>query len=475
VFVDPGENDQYLPAAQAMAGLHEARIRRFDPGNLAVTLQELRESPPRFVVFVLPPGKIDVDLCHEILTKSTQMDEDPFVDFEYGFITGRDGEAASRFVRRIAAAQHRRFGKRAAMFGSWEGAFVPPKTPLSAFRAMGFEGDAYYVKVRDTEATRRKRARESLEHLRGRDALLFFSHGYPDEMGACFRVDDLRKWKVDLSPAILVNCACWNGAPGRWYAPGPKGPVDRGIVAPGASVALQILDSGVSAYIAGVDPWHGPLAMQVFCMIADDGMRLGEATKRMFDRLAIAFLPERVHFAPTLTNKTRFSGEGASNRRHNGAGMIFYGDPAWAPFSGSAKRLMSTKPRYEKDGAATIRIEVKPLVNGVPGQDFMLPMNRLLNYYSVKTADFMKELEMELYRVIPLPDNHGHSPRFEVVSSLCHGKPVETGDPQCLIEKTLHGDYLHIRVPLRVPFSPPAMWARTIATYGMTIELRGEI
>jgi hypothetical protein len=260
VFVHAGEDDQYLPAAQAMAALHDAQIKRFDPSNLDPTLRQLRESPPRFVVFVMPPGKIDVDLCHEILAVSTQVDEDPFVDFEYGFITGRDGEAASRFVRRIAAGQRRRFGKRAAMFGSWEGTLGPPKAPLSAFRAMGFEANDYYVKTRDKEVKRRKETKEALDRLKGRDALLFFSHGYPDEMGSCFRADDLRKWKINLSPAILVNCACWNGAPGRWYAPGPTGPVDRGVVDPDASVALQILDSGgaprtLRVLTLGTGPW----------------------------------------------------------------------------------------------------------------------------------------------------------------------------------------------------------------------------
>ena len=53
---------------------------------------------------------------------------------------------------------------------------------------------------------------------------------------------------------------------------------DRGLVDPAGSVALQMLDSGVGAYVAGIDPWHGPLASQVFCLIADDGLRLGADT-----------------------------------------------------------------------------------------------------------------------------------------------------------------------------------------------------
>ena len=47
--------------------------------------------------------------------------------------------------------------------------------------------------------------------------------------------------------------------------------------------------------VGGIDPWHGPLNNQVFQYVVDDGMRLGEATKMMADRLALAFAPERIH------------------------------------------------------------------------------------------------------------------------------------------------------------------------------------
>lgn len=473
VLVDPGKGEEYVPAAEALAALHQGAVRRFEPSRLETAFGEIRRAQPRFVAFVIPPDRIDVDLSHEILSLATKIDDDPFVDFEYGFITGRDGRAARLYVERIAAAWKRRYGKKAAMFGSWEGLVGPQASPFTYFRAMGFEASSAYVRARDAEEKRRGDARRALAGLRGHDALLFFSHGYPDAMASCFRARDLRQWNVDLAPAILVNCACWNGAPGRWYAPGPGGPVDRGVVEAGESVALEILDRGVTGYVAGVDPWHGPLAMQVFTMITDDGMRLGEATKRMFDRLAIEFHPERIQFQQTLKHKRRFSGEGTNNRRYNGGGMIFYGDPALAPFARNARRPLRAELSLEDDGGARIRLEAKSLIAGDPGEDFMLPANRLLNYYSVKSANFMKELQMELYHVLPLPARHGDKPSFRVISALSNGQGIKTGKLQLLIEKTRRGDFLHLRVPLEVPYFPPGIWPRSIAAYGVTIVLEG--
>ena len=85
-------------------------------------------------------------------------------------------------------------------------------------------------------------AREALASFSDRDVMLFYSHGYPHEMVACFDAADLRTWNVRFGPAILFNCACYNGAPGRWYHVGRGGKFeDRGVVAPEKSVALALL------------------------------------------------------------------------------------------------------------------------------------------------------------------------------------------------------------------------------------------
>jgi hypothetical protein len=420
---------------------------------------------------VLPPGKIDVDLAHEILALACRVDEDPFVDFEYGFITGRDGDAARKFVERIAAARKRKFGRKAALFGTWEGLFPPQRTPLTFFQRAGFDAEVRYVLARDEEPLQRKASREALETFSGRDALLFFSHGYPHEMAGCFTAAELREWKVDLSPAVLVNCACWNGAPGRWFAPGREGPVDRGIVPPEDSVALEILDRGVTGYVAGIDPWHGPLAFKVFARIVGDGMRLGEAAKRLLDRLALEFHPDRICFQPTLEHKERFSGEGVNNRRHNGAGMILYGDPAFAPFRNVAFRPDFAARETAEGGRIRIRMGTRPLIQGAPGADFLIPRSRLIDYYSVRSADFQKELAMEIYRVVAVPKGTVTVPLLQVASARSGKYDVKTGPPQVVLETTPRGDFLHVRVPLEEPVYSMLGWPQHIAAHGLTVIL----
>jgi hypothetical protein len=472
VFVDAGEAGAYLPAAQAAAGLHEARLRPFDPSDLKAARDALRRDPPRFVVFVLPPQKIDVDLCHRILVMATEVDEDPFVDFEYGFVTGRDGEAARRFVGRIGQARKREFGRTGAIFGSWEGRAPPAAQPLSVAAALEFEFVQRYLSVRASEEAREKAAREALTSFIDRDLMLFYSHGYPDRMVSCFRASDLRAWEVRFPPVILINCACYNGAPGRWYHVGRDGRFeDRGVVPAKDSVALALLDSGIAGYVAGIDPWHGPLANQLFWYLADDGMRLGEAAKRMADRLALEFLPGRIRYPPT--RDVRFTGEGRANRRRNGAGMILYGDPALAPFKRNAGRRFTAKVTRKAGGTLQVTFTARPLLSGMPGPDFMLAQARLMDYYSVKTANYAEELRMELYRVVPRPDGVDGVPRLRVTSALSGSQPVKTEAPQVVPEDTPWGRFLHVRVPLAERLFPP-LRLMYLARNGVTITLEAE-
>jgi hypothetical protein len=471
VCVDAGADAQYLPAAHALAALHDAKLLRIDAGDLDAAFAALRELQPRFVAFVLPPDKIDVDLAHAILERACRLDDDPFVDFEYGFVTGRDGAAAARFVERIARAREREYGRKALLFGSWEGAVLPDTSRLSSLERLKLDGEMRLVAVRDDESKHREAAREALALCKDKDALLFFSHGYPDAMAGCFRARDLREWQVDFGHAILVNCACYNGAPGRWFAPGPGGAaIDRGAVAPDDSVALAVLDAGVAAYVAGIDPWHGPLAIQVFQHLVDDGMRLGEAQNAMLNRLALAFLPERIAFPPTLETPGRFAGEGATNRRHNGAGMIVYGDPAFAPFARNASRLAFAELEHDEKGLR-VRVGCRTLVDGAPGEDFMLPMQRLFDYYSVTSADVLRELSLEVYCRMPLPADVGDPGALEIASARSGRRDVPTGSPQIAVEETPRGRFLHVRVPIdaRAIGSP---WALSIARNGIAIELR---
>jgi hypothetical protein len=104
--------------------------------------------------------------------------------------------------------------------------------------------------------------------------------------------------------------------------------------------------------------------------------------------------------------------------------------------------------------------------------DFFLPLSRLTDSYSVKTANFEKELALEVYRVIPLPAECKGVPALRVAAARSGEEDVATGTPQLVVEDTPRGKFLHIRVPLKVRGVDTARVVG-IARKGLTVDLEG--
>lgn len=459
VLLARSADPEFRPAAERLAAMHGAAVELFDATDLDSLKRRLCETKPRHAVFVMAPASIDVQFAQDLLERLVSLDDDPFLDVRYGFVTGRDGAAAERFVAAIETARSRAPTGKALMFGSWEGPQLPPKTPLSSLAALGLDGRSAFVLVKDPAESRERTTRDTLAGAGDFDLLLLFSHGYPDRMEACFSGKQLREWSVRLPPSLVVNCACWNGCPGRWWMPGPGGFEERPAPALDASVALAMLDTGIAAYVAGVDPWHGPLANQVTMQLAERGLSLGDASKAMIDRLALDFAPEPIRFGK-VADRT-MTGEGRDHRRRNAAAMIVYGDPSWAPFGASAPRLL----RVERSGGAAdantdggssaaapvrVTIECRPLVKGMPGDDFILAHSRLLDYHSVRTNEVFKELSLEVVGAVDWPEPLPANPQLRVIEATSGDAAIETREPQWALETDGAARRLHVRVPLAI-------------------------
>lgn len=469
VLVDPGRASEFLPAARAMATLRGAELRRFEAKAVRRAILELRKSPPNHVVFVLPPEAIDIDLAHEILAAASEIDADPFCDFEYGFITGRDGAAATRFVERIGAARKREFGKSVGTFtGSEKLAPRADDAPDVRTNAFGFSFRGRWASATD-ERVRAETARKALTELRNCDALLFYSHGSPTTMSGCFGGEELGDWRLDLSPAILFNCACYNGAPGRWYFSPTGKPSPQGLVARKQSVALALLDSGISGYFAGLDGWHGILSDQAFLNVADDGLTLGGAAKRLCDRALLDALPARLEFAPMQERKSE--SDSVHSRRETASAGIFYGDPSFAPYASSASHVafgeierIESRPLRVTMGVHAIRPDP------ATGTHSLLVRDRLISYLGDKDDGPKRNaMTMELYRAIPVPFDLPRTPNLALISAVSGGKDVPMGNPVVALEQTPRGRILHVLVPLKATIDSP--WFRTISTQGISVVL----
>src|SRR5436309_5748369 len=95
-----GRHDASYQAATRLAAHRSAIIVPLDLKNLNAFRDALRQKPPRYVAVVIRPEELDYDLARRFLVMATQLDDDPFVDFSYGFITGVTAEEALAFVER---------------------------------------------------------------------------------------------------------------------------------------------------------------------------------------------------------------------------------------------------------------------------------------------------------------------------------------------------------------------------------------
>ena len=88
----------------------------------------------------------------------------------------------------------------------------------------------------------------------------------------------------------------------------------------------------------------------------------------------------------------------------------------------------------------------------------------------MKTADFMKELSAEVYRVVDLPAGVTAAPSLKVTSAKSGPMALPTKPVQAVVERTPDGDRLHVRVPLNVRLTDN-LWVMLMAANGVEIEL----
>ena len=117
-------DDPFDAAARVLAEHHHAAIVRFDPADLEPLRAELVARAPRNVALVMRPEQIGFGLQRRFLQLATEVDRDPFVDFAFGYVTGRTAEDAVALAKRGVARQARPVAGVATVAGGVEHSVV---------------------------------------------------------------------------------------------------------------------------------------------------------------------------------------------------------------------------------------------------------------------------------------------------------------------------------------------------------------
>jgi hypothetical protein len=99
------KEDPYFEAAEKLAAHRKGTVIPFDPANLESLHKELASLQPRYVAVVAKPDVIDTNFVRSLLMMSARLDDDPFCDFAFGYITGGSAAVAVRFVEGMIRAE----------------------------------------------------------------------------------------------------------------------------------------------------------------------------------------------------------------------------------------------------------------------------------------------------------------------------------------------------------------------------------
>ena len=443
VLTGVAPDDPYHEAARLLAAHHETQhVVALDVAQPEAVLAQLRAIAPAHVAFVLRPEQIEVNLVQRIFVMSTRVDDDPFVDFDYGFITGATAEEAVGFVRAIirasTAARPRRVGTAAVWGGAGrsmasEGTYALGPLAL-AQRSLRF--------VAPTQGERDQAFLDAqLPSLEGCGALLMGGHGMPWEIGHGPRAEDVGR--LTLFPAVAFNYACYTGVTLRYPEPEYRG-ADviehlREIESP-RSFALAMIRAGVTGYVAYVNPRPaGPELSTDFERVLA-GATLGESRREDQAKILLGYLG---FGEPGIAPHPWVEGHARARRdidavRHlmlDGAtGGILYGDPALRPYPWTPTAL--------------------PLATALAreGQDLVLALALPEHAIGTWCADPFRRfpggsggMARKIYGRFALP---GDAPQIRSVwieEATVGGQAVETLDPVWAIEEDAGVRYLHVK------------------------------
>ena len=311
-------------------------------GRRAPAFRRLGELRPGFVVVLVRPDTLDVNLHWEILERASRLDDDPFVDFAFGYVTGATPEEAAAFAAGIAAARRGGIPRTILEFG-------PTDRPHPVTAGGAHPWAAGFRERRLGHASNDPRVAATLAGLEGVGILQAWGHGIPDRVDEGLTGAEIRAAGLDLSSTLYVSGPCWAGVTGRWFDTS-KGGVRAEKVAPEASFLLALLKARSAGVLAGMDPDRGESAHHELEHLLSTGEPLGLVAKSTWDDAVLAYRRERLVLPRYQEGRGRPFRDIHDQMISGGACRALFGDPSWAPFEAAGPEFYAVGTERTKEG-----------------------------------------------------------------------------------------------------------------------------
>jgi hypothetical protein len=300
------------------------------------------------VAVVVRPETLDENLPRKFLVLSTQVDNDPFVDFAYGFITGDSPAAATALAQAGKRAEGRPKQPEMAMLGVAGGGLAESTstTQLLPLRKGSLKQTAHIIAASEDSSTTNGDKlhppaedafiRAAMPKLAGNAIVLFAGHGYPRQLVGGPTYEHLADEQFD--GAVVMNIACYTGVTHRWFDDDwGSGTTREKSVPAEQSFCLNMLNTGVGGYFAYVCARPaGPGMFGDAITLATEGQSTGELMRNNLNSVVLAHLQLGNNALQTASRSDNLP---ISRDRKvqdvltaMSTGGVLFGDPAYVPF-----------------------------------------------------------------------------------------------------------------------------------------------
>lgn len=342
ILTNLAPTDPYFAAVSRLRKYRKARIVEFDPAHVASVLEEIRGISPVFVSLVLRPEALDVNIGYDILELSIQLDDDPFSDFAYGFITGATASEAVALVENMIQAESNPNGvpRRLVAFGLSNVSQVDDK--------IGFEWlpDWQCLRLGHEPGTF---PHERLDELANRGIIRFWGHGTPRRVDDSLSYSQLRD--LSLYPAVVFAGPCFSAVVHRYYEwECCATSVGAGCVHTEQSLAMSFIAQGATAYFGSLHENRCISAAREMEDALAMGDPLGIVMKRAYDTVVMARGGKRPGLPRLCAGEQPPKEDPVDFQINRAASRILLGDPAYQPFSRAAPNPIKTTTQLTATG-----------------------------------------------------------------------------------------------------------------------------
>ncbi len=407
VVTTVGSSDPYYEVAQALAAHRGGTILEFDVSDLPSLMDALKVAGARYVAVVVRPLEMDINLNRAFLMNSTTLDDDPFPDFSWGYITGPTPQEALSFVENIIRAEEEEVHKLPMKVSGYSGSNMNWRTTYSStFQTLVSDSQVHlYMEVNDTGSGRDFFLTNAQDLSSSRMVTLsgdgdphmtwLFEGGNFDPDPPLWSYDPAKIEDpsfarvgitpenlsgVDLFPAVVFAGTCHSGVPKRALVEGDiaatfgdTGPDVRFYeMSDDFSFFNAIIRGNVTGYFAPVGANHGFNSYYDQWNALRHHEPMGDTFKRSLDQVVMGFMGnspnlrlynegESVNLPDILPSGDFDPGDwpSAASMLGGKANRVYYGDPYYDPFKNDHDaNLNLTAVKYEHINDTTLDLNI---------------------------------------------------------------------------------------------------------------------